>query len=123
MTCYQVWKGIDRLFFFEIAILLKLQYRSQGEPVKMRSPSIKSKDPLVRESRDFLADFALVTSGLGGPDNVYAACMEISERDDQLLVLRVARNGGINEEMLSRLKGTIRSVINNISSGPSDLTL
>lgn len=123
MTCYQVWKGIDRLSFFENAILLELKYRSQGKPVKMRSPSIKSKDPLGQESRDFLDDFALVASGPGGPDNVSAACMEISERDDQDLVLRVARNGGINDDMLCRLKGIIRSVIENISSGLSDLSL
>ena len=89
----------------------------------MRSPSIKSKDPLAQESRDFLDDFALVASGPGGPDNVSAACIEISERDDQILVLRVARNGGINDEMLCRLKGIIRGVIENISSGSSGLLL
>lgn len=120
MTCYQVWKGIDRLSFFENAILLELKYRSQGEPTKMRSSSIKSKDHLVEESRYFLDDFALVASGPGGPDDVSAACMEISERDDQILVIRVARNGGINDEMRCRLKGIIRSVIENINSGMSE---
>ena len=123
MTSYQVWKGIDRLSFFENAILLELKYRSQGKPVKMHSPSIERKDPLDQERRNFLDDFALVASGPGGPDNVSAACIEISERDDQILVLRVARNGGINDEMLCRLKGTIRSMIENINSGSSDLSL
>ena len=123
MACCRVWQGIDRVSFFENAILLELKYRSQGEPVKMRSPSIKSKDPLGQESRDFLDDFALIASGSGGPDNVSAACMEISERDDQILVLRVARNGGINDEMLCHLRGTIRRVIENITAGSSDLSL
>ena len=121
MASYQVWKGIDRLSFFENAILLELKYRSQGQPIKMSSPSIKNEDPLGQESRGFLDDFALVASGPGGPDNVSAACMEISEKDDQILVLRMARNGGINDEMLCRLKGIIRSVMENISSGSSDL--
>ena len=122
MTSCQVWKGIDRLSFFENAILLELKYRSQGKPVKMYSPSIGREDPLDQERRNFLDDFALVVSGPGGPDNVSAACIEISERDDQNLVLRVARNGGINDEMLCRLKGTIRSMIKNINSGSSDLS-
>ncbi|KAL2037608.1 hypothetical protein N7G274_009721 [Stereocaulon virgatum] len=87
----------------------------------MRSPIIKS-DPFVQESRDFLDDFALVASGPGGPDNVCAASIEISERDDRLLLLRVARNGGINKEMLCRLKGIVRSVIDNISSVSEDQT-
>lgn len=123
MTCCQVWQGIDRLSFFENAILLELKYRSQGKPVKMRSPSIERKDPLGGESRNFLDDFALVASGPGGPDNVSAACMEVSERDDQILVLRVARNGGINDQMLCHLKGITRTVIANIISGSSDLPL
>ena len=123
MTCCQVWQGIDRLSFFENAILLELKYRSQGHPIKMRSPSIGRKDPLGQESRDFLDDFALVASGSGGPDNVSAACMEISENDDQILVLRVARNGGMNDEMLCCLRGTIRSIIENITAGSSDLLL
>lgn len=123
MTRYQVWQGIDRLSFFENAILLELKYRSQGKPVKMHSPSISREDPLGKESRNFLDDFALVASGPGGPDNVCAACMEISERDDRILVLRVARNGGINDEVLCRLKGIVGSVIEKISSGSSDLLL
>ncbi len=122
MTGCQVWQDIDRLSFFENAILLELKYRSQGQPVKMHSPSMERKDPLGQESRDFLDDFALVASGPGGPDNVSAACMEISENDDQILVLRVARNGGINDEMLCRLRGTIRSMIENITAGSSDLS-
>jgi len=93
MTWCQVWQGIDRLSFFENAILLELKYRSQGQPVKMRTPSIERKDLLGQESQDFLDDFALVASGPGRPDNVSAACMDISEDDDQILVLRVARNG------------------------------
>jgi len=50
MTICQVWQGIDRLSFFENAILLELKYRSQGTPVKMHSLSIERKDPLDQES-------------------------------------------------------------------------
>ena len=89
----------------------------------MRSPSIERKDLLGQESRDFLDDFALVVSRSGGPDNISAACMEISENDDQILVLRVARNGGMSDEMLCLLRGTIRSIIENITAGSSDLLL
>ena len=122
MTCYQVWQGIDRLSFFENAILLELKYRSQGKPVKMHSPSNEGNDPLRQESRNFLDDFALLASGPGGPDNVFAACMEIDERDDRNLVLRVARNGGLNDEMLCRLKGAVRTIIESRSAGSSDLS-
>ena len=123
MTCCHVWQGIDRLSFFENAILLEVKYRSQGKPIKMTSHIIETKDPLGQGSRDFLDDFALVASGPGGPDNVSAACMENSEREDQMLVLRVARNGGLNDEMLCRLKTTIRSMIENIASGSLNLSL
>ena len=121
MTCCQVWQGVDRLAFFENAILLELKYRSQGKPVKMDSPNIEGNDTLRQEVRNFLDDFALLASGPGGPDNVSAASMEISEMDDKNLVLRVARNGGLNDEMLCRLKGTVRTIIDNGSSGSSDL--
>lgn len=124
-----VWQGIDRLSFFENAILLELKYRSQGKPVTMRSAggsddlglrNIEGKNQLTQESRDFLDNFALVASGPGGPDNVSAACMEISERDDHILVLRVARNAGLSDEMLCRLRGIIRNVTENITAGSSD---
>ena len=107
--------------FFENAILLELKYRSQGKPVKMDSPNIEGNDTLRQETRNFLDDFALVASGPGGPDNVSAASMEISEIDDKTLVLRVARNGGLNDEMLCRLKGTVRTIFDNGSSGSSNL--
>ena len=121
MTSCQVWQGVDRLGFFENAILLELKYRSQGKPVKMGSPNIEGNDTLRQETRNFLDDFALVASGPGGPDNVSAASMEISEIDDKTLVLRVARNGGLNDEMLCRLKGTVRTIFDNGISGSSDL--
>lgn len=129
MTRCQVWQGIDRLSFFENAILLELKYRSQGNPVKMLSPSggdnldsrvVERKNSLTRESQDFLNDFALFVSGPGGPDNVSAVCIETSDRDDQILVLRVARNGGLSDEMLCGLSGTIRSVTESITAGSSD---
>ena len=122
MTCFQVWQGVDRLSFFENAILLELKARSQGKPVKMHSPNIDGNDTLRQESRNFLDDFALVASGPGGPDNVAAASMEISEINEKNLVVRVARNGGLNDEMLCRIKGTIRTIIENSSSGLSNLS-
>lgn len=126
---YPVWQGIDRLSFFENAILLELKYRSQGKPIKMRSPGsddhmdlegLDKKNHLAHESRDFLDDFALVASGPGGPENVSAACLEISETNDQDLVLRLARNGGLSNEILCCLRGTIRSVFENVTTGSSD---
>ena len=122
MTCFRVWQGVDRLSFFENAILLELKCRSQGKPVKMHSPNIEGLDTLRQETRNFLDDFALVASGPGGPDNVATASMEISEMDDKNLVLRVARNGGLNDEMLYRVKRTVRTIILNSSSGSSNLS-
>ena len=122
MTCFQVWQGVDRLSFYENAILLELKCRSQGEPVKMHSPNVDGNDTLRQESRNFLDDFALVASGPGGPDNVAAASLEISEIDEKNLVLRIARNGGLNDEMLCRIKDTVRTIITNSSSGLSFLS-
>ena len=88
----------------------------------MHSPNIEGLETLRQETRNFLNNFALVASGPGGPDNVAAASMEISEMDDKNLVLRVARNRGLNDEMLYRVKRTIRTIILNSSSGSSNLS-
>jgi len=120
----QVWQGLDRLSFFENAVLLELKYRSQGKPVKMRTnkssqdlgSAANKRDPLLQMTHDFLDDFALVASGPGGPDNVSAVCMEISDQD-QIVVLRVARNGGSSEEALCHLRSIIQIVIKSGSTG------
>ena len=122
MTCFQVWQGVDRLSFFENAILLELKCRSQGKPVKMPSPNIEKNDTLRQESRNFLDDFALVVSGPGGPENIAAASMEISEMNDKDLVVRVASNGGLDDERLCSVKGIVRTIDKNCSSGLSNLS-
>lgn len=59
---------------------------------------------------DFLNDLALVASGQGGPDNVTATCLELSD-DGQTHILRVARNGGDNggghDDFLAGMKDII----------------
>lgn len=66
--------------------------------------------------RDFLDDFALVVSGNGGKDNVSAVSAEISGQE-QTMVLRVARNEGINEQMLDDLRRTLRIMAKSIPTG------
>ncbi|KAL8828419.1 MAG: hypothetical protein Q9191_002600 [Dirinaria sp. TL-2023a] len=55
---------------------------------------------------DFLNDLALVASGQGGPDNVTATCLELSD-DGQTHILRVARNGGGHGDFLAGMKDII----------------
>lgn len=117
MISCSVWNGIDRRSFFEDAILLSDQrYRSQGHPLKMRNgkPYASSNptdqaDQLLRMTPDFLNDFALVASGPGGPDNVTATCLELSD-DGQTHMLRVARNSGGHNDVLVGMKDIITTV-------------
>lgn len=115
-----VWNGIDRQSFFEHAILLSdMRHRSQGHPIKMRgrehgkSPnSTEQVDTLRQMTPDFLDDFAVIASGPGGPDNVTAACLELSD-EGRTYTLRVARNGGNGGDAL----GPVRDIIETICTG------
>ena len=92
----QIWKSINRLSFFENAILLETRSRSQGKPIQS-SNTQEDHDTLCEPvlSRQtiqcLLDDFALLVSGAGGKDNVCAVCLEVNEQHKDL-VLRVARN-------------------------------
>ena len=68
-------------------------------------------DSLATEARAFLDDFALMTVGSGGPKNVSAACMELNKEGDLALVVRVARNEGVSDDMFHNLRSTINEVI------------
>ena len=116
-----IWQNLDRLSFCENAILLDLKSHSQGKPIKMRASQIccdiAPDSNLPRQMIcDFLDDFALVVSGNGGKDNVSAACMEI---DDQggTIVLRVARNEGLDEQMMGELRRILQAMTQNIPAG------
>jgi hypothetical protein len=117
MISCSVWNGIDRRSFFEDAILLSNEkYRSQGHPLKLqnRKPDASSDptdqaDQLLRMTPGFLNDLALVASGQGGPDNVTATCLELSD-DGQTHILRVARNGGGHGDFLAGMKDIITTV-------------
>ena len=126
MATYEVWTGIDRLPFFENAILLEYRSRSQGEPLQSCSlmngkvtglESAKVPVPLATEARDFLDDFALVAAGSGGPENVSATCMELSGEDDLAVIVRVARNEGVSDEMLCSLRNIVKEVIESNTVG------
>jgi hypothetical protein len=96
MLPHSIWKDLDRLPFYENAILLEINARSQGKSTRTGSreddPSILPGEHLSAQMvRDLIDDFALVVAGNGGKDNVSAVCMEIHD-EEQIVVLRVARN-------------------------------
>jgi hypothetical protein len=116
-----VWQSLDKVSFLENAILLEMKSRSQGRPMKMCTGQVHRDLPSCNDIpnqtiRDFLDDFALVVSGNGGKDNVSAVSAEISGQE-QTMVLRVARNEGINEQMLDDLRRTLRIMTKSIPTG------
>ena len=124
MFSYCAWDGIDRQSFFENAILLSdMKHRSQGHPVKMRNrqPDAGSNptdqvDTLLQMTPDFLDDFTLVASGRGGPDDVTAACLELSD-EGQTHILRMARNDGRSGDILEGVRDIITTIFNGFSTG------
>lgn len=123
MPSYSVWQGLDRLSFCENAILLELKARSQGTSTRATfrqdDGDVLPGGDLSRQMvRDFLDDFALVAAGNGGKDNVSAACMEIPDQD-QIVVLRVAKNEGLDERTRLGLNIIAQLMTKSISSGLS----
>ena len=119
-----VWDGIDRQSFFENAILLSdMKHRSQGHPIKMRNrqPNTSSYPTdqiitLLQMTPDFLDDFTLVASGRGGPDNVTAACLELSD-EGRTHILRVARNDEGGGDALEELRDIITTIFMGSPTG------
>ena len=111
----QIWKNINRLSFFENAILLETKSRSQGKPIKSNNTQ-KDRDTLSerilsRQTGQYLLDdFALLVSGAGGKDNVCAVCLEINE-PHKSLVLRVTRNEGLNPQIIHDLNQFVQVMI------------
>ena len=112
-----VWESIDRLAFFENAILLELKSRTQGTATKTNSSQGIGRSTATThglypyDTRAFLDDIALVASGGGGADNVTAACLEVSDCNDRTLVIRLARNDGTNENTLSHVNTMLTEII------------
>jgi hypothetical protein len=74
MLTHSVWQGLDRLPFYENAILIETKARSQGKSTRAGSrqddPVVLPDDELSRQIvRDMLDDFALVAAGNGGKGN------------------------------------------------------
>jgi hypothetical protein len=123
MPQYSVWQGLDRLSFCENAILLELKACSQGTSTRARfgqdDDDVLPGGDLSRQMvRDFLDDIALVAAGKGGKDNVSAACMEIRDQD-QIVVLRIAKNEGLDERTRLVLNIIAQLMTKGISSGLS----
>ena len=110
MVLVNVWQGIDRVAFFENAILLELKRRSQGKCTKMAMSNTRAlheyraNQTYPYSVRDFLDDIALVASGSGGADNVTAACLEISDTHERTLVLRLTMNAGVSKKALRAIE-------------------
>jgi hypothetical protein len=116
-----IWQSLDRLSFCENAILLDLKSHSQGKPIKTCANQIdydiaSDSDLSSQIIRDFLDDFALVVSGSGGKENVSAACMESNDQEG-IILLRVARNEGVSEDMILDLRRVLRAITQNIPVG------
>lgn len=123
MPRYSVWQGLDRLSFCENAILLELKARSQGTATRANfrpdDEEVLRVGDLSRQMvRDFLDDFALVAAGNGGKDNVSATCMEVRDQD-QVVVLRVAKNEGLDEQTRLSLNDIAQLMIKGITAGLS----
>ena len=118
-----VWAGIDRSAFFENAILLELKHRSQGDHVKMQMANASARDnpkpsPVYPyEVRDLLDDISLVASGSGGAHNVSAACLEVADDEQRLIVIRMASNAGMNEEILQDIRQILDEIIEACANG------
>ncbi|KAK5074495.1 hypothetical protein LTR70_010225 [Exophiala xenobiotica] len=102
-----VWQGLDRLAFCENAILLELKNKSQGPiitPSKAKRQHPEPGSDGHQHSDAFLDDIALIASADGGRDNVAAACLERDVHEPSGLIVRIARNEGLNEDLRTDLQ-------------------
>lgn len=99
----KVWQGLDRLAFCENAILLELKDKSQGPTITASG----AEEPNHRHPGAFLDAIALIAAADGGRDNVAAACLERSVHEPSALVIRVARNDGLYEDLRADLQEII----------------
>jgi hypothetical protein len=123
MLPHSVWQGLDRLSFGENAILLEIKARSQGistrATFRQDDHDFLPGGDLPRQMlRDFLDDFALVAAGNGGKDNVSAACLEIKDQDE-IILLRVAKNEGLDERTQLGMNLIAQLMTKSISTGLS----
>ena len=108
LQCH-VWEGLDRLSFFENAILLGVNSQTQGQPIKRGVIQSDANTAIFGSQfsnqlfQNFLDDFALVVAGAGGKDNVSAVCMDVDE-PNRTFILRLARNEGLDDETLLHLR-------------------
>ena len=129
MALTNVWENTDRLAFFENAILLELKNRTQRTATKTRNSHIIEQSVAAThrtypyETRGFVDDIALVASGGGGADNVTAACLEVDDCNDWSFVIRLARNDGTNDDMLSQLNAILSDIMQAYKTGKLCLNL
>jgi len=102
-----LWQGLDRLAFCENAILLELKNKSQGTTLTSTNADRQHRDKEIHQrqySKAFLDDIALIASAGGGGDNVTAACLEKNVDQPPGLVIRIARNEGLDEHIRASLQ-------------------
>jgi len=118
LQCY-VWEGLDRLCFFENAILLDVNSQTQGQPIKRgvvqsdANTAISGSQFSNQLFQNFLDDFALVVAGAGGKDNVSAVCMDVDE-PNRTFILRLSRNEGLDDETLLHLRRILQLMIQSL---------
>jgi hypothetical protein len=108
--------GNVRERFVQAATLLYLLDPVRGEPttygLDQDAPNLQEpKDRALK--RKFLDSFALICATRQDRDAVSAACLE--EGEPEGTVVRIASNGGVSEETLSRLR-SILSLLQSISN-------
>jgi hypothetical protein len=115
MLVHDVWQGLDRLSFYENAILLDVKHPQQGASFK--TCPTRTRDDLIEGTglphqlvRHFLDDIALVGAGSGGKDNVSAAFIGFGT-DEKSLITFIARNEGLDEARLQSLQRFVRMIL------------
>lgn len=112
MSLSHTWLEVDKTAFCENAILLELKNRAQGMMFRADTSgggggTHSAKSSLYPYStQDLLDDLALIAAGPGGKDNVTGACLEVDSVSDdrQILVVRLARNGGIDRNFVETIQ-------------------
>ncbi|CZT13562.1 uncharacterized protein RAG0_17055 [Rhynchosporium agropyri] len=108
-----VWRETDELAFHEKALYLEACSRSQKEESQSQlDVDVRNKLDLP-SARHFLDDFALIAAGPGGASNVTAACLELSQSNEDVITIRVAKNEDFNLQARQRLS-QITAIMNQV---------
>ena len=67
--------------------------------------------------RDLLDDISLIASGSGGAYHVTAACLELADQEQRTIIIRMARDAGMNDKVLDEIKEMLQEIVRSRSEG------